>query len=77
MDYDRLIQRIKAEFDPHDSADGGWYVDPDFEPTPEQKLALDEAKTLEIDDSTFERSARIGTPTVPNAWLEKRGYKRL
>jgi glycolate oxidase len=77
MDYDRLIQRIKTEFDPHDSADGGWYVDPCFEPTPEQKLALDEAKTLEVDDSTFERSARIGTPTVPHAWLEKRGYKRL
>lgn len=77
MGYDRLIQRIKAEFDPHDSADGGWYVDPAFEPTPEQSAALDEAKALEIDDSSFERSARLGTATVPEAWLGKRGYDRL
>jgi glycolate oxidase len=77
MGYDRLIQRIKAEFDPHDSADAGWYTDPAFEPSPEQTAALEEAKTLEIDDSTFERSARLGTPTVPRKWLEKRGYDRL
>ena len=77
MGYDRLIQRIKEEFDPQDSADGGWYTDPNFEPTPEQNAALDEAKTLDIDDSTFEVSPRLGTPIVPHAWLEKRGYDRL
>ncbi len=74
MGYDRLIQRIKQEFDPHDSADGGWYTDRDFKPTPEQELALDRAKSLEIDDSNFEKSTRLGGPTVPYAWLKKRGY---
>ncbi|MBI5503659.1 MAG: hypothetical protein HY899_02585 [Deltaproteobacteria bacterium] len=36
-----------------------------------------EAKTLEIDDSRFERSARLGAPEIPYTWPEKRGYDRL
>jgi hypothetical protein len=77
MDYDRLIQRIKAEFDPENSADDGWYTDPTFEPKSEQLAAIAEAKTLEIADADFERSSRSGGDAgIPRAWLQKRGYDR-
>lgn len=76
MGYDRFIRQFKAVLDPDNIADAGWYTDPAFTPTAEQQAAFDEAKRLEVTAVGFERSHRLGVPSVPEAWVAKRGYER-
>ena len=74
MNYDRLIQRIKAEFDPTNSADGGWYTDPDYKPDPAAAEILERAREVEIPDARLEASPKLTDPMIPEDWLRKRGY---
>lgn len=77
MDYDALIQRIKREFDPADSADGGWYTDPDYRPTDEQQRLLEEVEAEKLPLRNLEKSPRLVDPMIPEDWLKRRGYDQL
>jgi hypothetical protein len=77
MDYDRLIQRIKQEFDPANSADGGWYTDPEYRPSAEQEQLLEEVSESGLPPATLEASPHLTDPMIPEDWLRKRGYDQL
>jgi hypothetical protein len=77
MDYDALIQRIKREFDPANSADGGWYTDPDYRPTDEQERLLEEVEAEKLPQGNLEKSPHLVDPMIPEDWLKKRGYDQL
>lgn len=77
MDYDKLIQKVKQEYDPSNTADAGWYTDPDFEMEAEEKALREDVQENELSFDNLEKSDQLKDPMIPEAWMQKREYHLL
>ena len=77
MDYDKLIQKVKNEYDPSNTADAGWYTDPNHEIPPKDKIMREDILKNELNFDNLEKSDQLKDPLIPEAWLHKREYHLL
>lgn len=77
MDYDKLIQKLKKEYDPTNTADAGWYTDPDYEIPDADKLLREDIRKNEPRFDHIEKSDQLQDAVIPEEWLRKREYRFL
>lgn len=77
MDYGKLIQKVKNEYDPSNTADAGWYTDPDYEIPAEEKTLREEVRKNELSFDHLEKSDQLQDPMIPEEWMHKREYHLL
>ncbi|MCP4687674.1 MAG: FAD-binding oxidoreductase [Desulfobacterales bacterium] len=77
MDYDKLIQKVKKEYDPSNTADAGWYTDPDHETPPGDKRLREDVLKNELPFDHLEKSDQLQDPVIPESWMRKREYHLL
>jgi len=77
LDYDKLIQKIKQEYDPANTADAGWYTDPAHEIPAEDKTLRADIRKNELSFDHLEKSDQLGDPMIPAEWMRKREYHLL
>jgi glycolate oxidase len=77
MDYDKLIQKVKNEYDPSNTADAGWYTDPDYEIPVEGKTLREDVRKKTLSFDHLERSDQLQDPVIPEDWMRKREYHLL
>ena len=77
LDYDKLIQKIKQEYDPANTADAGWYTDPAHEIPAEDKTLRVDIRKNELSFDHLEKSDQLGDPMIPEDWMRKREYALL
>ena len=77
MDYDQLIQKVKKEYDPSNTADAGWYVDPDYKVPDEEQELREDVRKNELSFDNLEKSDQLKDPMIPEAWMQKREYHLL
>ncbi len=74
MDYDKLIRQIKQTYDPSNTADAGWYTDPDFEMEADKKAIREDVRKNMLGFDNLEKSDQLKDPMIPEAWMRKREY---
>ncbi len=77
MDYDHLIQRIKQEYDPSNTADAGWYTDPNYKMPAKNKMLREDVQKNELKFDNLEKSDQLQDTVIPEAWMRKREYHCL
>jgi glycolate oxidase len=79
LNYDTYTQRIKAVFDPFNSADGSYYTDSKFKLGKEAEAVISQAKKERVPASEikFPDNSRYHASKNELAWIEKRGYGEL
>ena len=77
MDYAKLIQKVKKEYDPSNTADAGWYTDPDYEIPVEKKELREDVRENELSFDDLEKSDQLKELVIPEEWLRRREYHLL
>lgn len=78
MNYDELLQAIKREYDPENTADAGWYTDPEYKtPEREKKLRREADRNCPSFDGVAVSERSAAHLDIPWDWLEKRQYRLM
>ncbi len=75
----RQFQHIPGRHlsDPSNTADAGWYTDPDYEMPSEDKTLREDVLKNELRFDHLEKSDQLQDPVIPESWMRKREYHLL